>query len=128
MTRDFDLIRKLLVFFDEKPGPELVESHDIHIGDEYTEAQIQYHLRLLDQAGLLVCEREKSITSDRVIKVYPFDLTWEGHEFLAKIRSDTVWQKIKTSIASQGVSLGFTVINHLATNFASQLATRLTTK
>ena len=123
MTRDFDLIRKLLVFFDEKPGIGVVKVADIHVGDEYSEDLIQYHLILMFAAGLLICEAERSASSDRVIQVWPFNLTWEGHEFLAKIRADSVWQKIKTTITSKGSSLAFTVINQLATRYAVEAAT-----
>jgi hypothetical protein len=116
MTRDFDLIRDLLMFFDKKEDAGPTETAQINIG--YTELLIKYHLLLLYQAGLLDCEPMKSSTSDRVISVIPFNLTWQGHEFLAKIRSDTVWQKIKTKIISAGGSHAFTVIERLATKAA----------
>jgi hypothetical protein len=120
MTRDFELIRKLLIFFDEKPDADHVEVPEIDGG--YTDSQIKYHLVLLYQAGFLDCEPVKSSTSDRVIYVLPFNLTWEGHEFLAKIRSDSVWQKIQAVIVSKGGMLAFAVINQRATKFALQTA------
>ena len=120
MTRDFDLVRKLLIFFDEKEGPEHVEVPNV--GDEYTESQVKYHCVLLYQAGLLNCEPVKSSTSDRVIKVIPFDLTWDGHEFLAKIRAEGTWQRIKTTVTSKGGTLTFTIISELAMKLAKQLA------
>src|SRR3972149_5572347 len=116
MTRDFDLIRKLLVFFDEKSGPELVEVPDV--GAEYSASTIQYHLRLLYEAGFLNCEPEKSSTSDRVIRVHPFDLTWEGHEFLAKIKSSSAWEQVKAFIMSKGGTLSVTLINQVAPKVA----------
>ena len=80
---------------------------------------MQYHLRLLYQAGLLNCETERSSsTSDRIIRVIPFDLTWEGHEFLAKIRSEGVWNRIRKLMAAKGASIPFSVINELATKLA----------
>jgi hypothetical protein len=51
MTRDFDLIRKL-VFFDEKPGPGYVELP--LIAGSHTEAKVRYHLVLLHDAGFTV--------------------------------------------------------------------------
>jgi hypothetical protein len=120
MQRDFELIRQLLVFFDEKPDPNYVEVP--LAGQEYTESQIKYHLVLLYQAGFLNCEAVKSSTSDRVIYVLPFDLTWEGHEFLAKIKNEGVWQKIRDVLTSKGGSVAFSVINQLATKFALQAA------
>jgi len=115
MKRDFDLIRKLLIFFEEKPGPEHVEIPPIKGYDDLT---IKYHLVLLYDAGFLRCEPVKSSTSDRVIYVLPFDLTWQGQEFLQKIRNETTWQKIKDVILSKGGVLAFSVINELATRFA----------
>ena len=116
MTRDFDLIRKLLVFFDEKPGPGYVELPVV--AGSYTEAQVRYHLVLLHDAGLLQCEPKSE--GGRIISVIPFDLTWEGHEFLSKIRSETNWGKIKCLVSSKSVPMAFGVINQLATKLALQ--------
>ena len=114
MKRDFDLIRKILIFFAEKPGPEHVQIPPIEGFDDLT---IKYHLVLLYDAGFLRCEPVKSSSSDRVIYVVPFDLTWQGHEFLEKIRNETTWKKIKETIMSKGGTLAFNVISELATRF-----------
>ena len=115
MKRDFDLVRLLLVFFEEKATPELVQVPPI---DGYDELMIKYHLVLLYDAGLLRCEPVKSSTSDRVIYVLPFELTWNGHEFLEKIRSETTWKKIRGAIQTKGGALAFSVIDALATKAA----------
>src|SRR5688572_12129530 len=116
VKRDFELIRKLLEFFRDKEGPELVQRPDV--GPEYSDSIVQYHLRLMYQAGLLNCEVEKSSTSGRIIRVYPFDLTWEGQEFLAKISAEGVWPKLRQLIGSKGGSVAFSVINEMATKLA----------
>jgi hypothetical protein len=118
MTRDFDLIRKLLVFFDEKPNNK--PAQHINLGDEYSEELVQYHLALLYEAGLLTAEVERSSTSNRVIRVVPFDLTWEGHEFLARIRNQGIWQQVKTKITSSGGSLAYDLIKQVATRYAQR--------
>jgi len=118
MKRDFELIRKLLLFFEDKQSPEHVEVPPI---DGYDKSTIKYHLVLLHDAGLLRCEPIKSSTSDRVIYVIPFDLTWDGHEFLDKVRNETVWRKILEVIASKGGSVAFSVVNELATRYAMEL-------
>jgi hypothetical protein len=107
-----------------KPGMELKDGCGKlpPVGDEYSESTVKYHLVLLYEAGFLNCEPLKSSTSDRVIRVIGFNLTWDGHEFLAKIRSDGVWKKIQTVIASTGGKLAFAVINQLATKYALQAA------
>lgn len=112
MKRDFDLVRKLLVYFEEKPGPESVEIPPIEGYDDLT---IKYHLVLLYDAGLLRCEPETSSSSDRVIYVLPFELTWNGHEFLAKIRDDGLWQKTKDTILGKGGQLTVNTITTVAT-------------
>jgi hypothetical protein len=76
---------------------------------------------LLHDAGLLRCEPVRSRTSDRVIYVLPFHLTWEGHEFLANVKNDGVWKKIRSVAASKGGSLAFNVVNQLATRFALEM-------
>ncbi len=117
MRRDFELIRKLLLFFEEKESPKHVKVPPI---EGYDESTIKYHLVLLHDAGLLRCEPVKSSTSDRIIYVIPFELTWNGHEFLGKIRDEKVWEKIVDTISRHGGSLVFSVINQLATHFASE--------
>lgn len=102
MKRDFELIRKLLLFFQKNSVGAMIQKPDV--GQEYSESEVQYHCRLMFEAGLLNCEPERSSTSDRVIRVFPFDLTWEGHEFLAKINADGVWEKLKAFIATRGGS------------------------
>ena len=99
MKRDFELVRKLLIFFDEKPGPEHVRIPPVAGYDDLT---IKYHLVLLYGAGYLVCEPTTSSTSDRVIEVLPFELTWEGHEFLDRIRDEYIWDEIVSNIKEHG--------------------------
>ncbi len=118
MKRDFDLVRKLLVYFEKKPGPEHVEIPPI-VG--YDELTIKYHLVLLHDAGLLRCEPVTSSSSDRVIYVLPFDLTWDGHEFLAKIRDDGLWRKTKDAILSKGGQLTFNTITTVATTLMKKM-------
>jgi len=118
MKRDFDLVRKLLVYFEEKPGPEHVKIPPIEGYDELT---IKYHLVLLHDAGLLRCDPVTSSSSDRVIYVLPFDLTWDGHEFLAKIRDDGLWRKTKDTILSKGGQLTFNTITAVATTLMKKM-------
>jgi hypothetical protein len=120
MKRDMEVIRKLLMFFNEKEGPEMVAAPDI--GAEFSESVVQYHLRLMCQAGWLNYEAERSSTSERMIRVYPLDLTWEGHEFLAKINADGVWPKLRAIISAKGGSMAVSVISQLATKLALEAA------
>jgi len=88
MKRDPEVIRRLLLFFEEKPDVNLVEAKSVKI-DGQDLATIQYHIDLMFEAGFLSYETANSSTSDRLIYALPFRLTWKGHEFLDAARSDT---------------------------------------
>jgi hypothetical protein len=118
MKRDMELVRKLLLFFDEKEGSELVKVPPIEGYDELT---TKYHLVLMHDANLLRCEPVRSTSSDRVIYVLPFELTWEGHEFLDKIRADSVWARVVETVSAKGGSLAFSVVNRLATKYVAEM-------
>jgi hypothetical protein len=83
--------------------------------DGYDDLTIKYHLVLLYDAGYLRCEPVKSRTSDRVIYVLSFELTWSGHEFLDEIRNPHVWDEVRADIKKHGfVSASVDIIKRLA--------------
>jgi len=121
MKRDFDLVRKLLFFFEEKPDMSPVLRTDPPQIDGYSKEQVKYHLILLYQGGLVDGEPMRSTTSDRIIDMGAvFSLTWQGHEFLEKIRSDEVWEKVKQKTASVARGLTFQALSTVATWFLQQ--------
>lgn len=110
MKRDFELIRRLLFWFEEKPGPGVVSIPTI---DGYDDLTLKYHLLLLAQAKLIDYEPELT-EAGRMIKVHAFNLSWKGHEFLDSIRDDGTWSKIKGKANSLGQSLSYEMIKTLA--------------
>lgn len=42
-------------------------------------------------------------------------MTWDGHEFLDKIREDTVWNKTKDLIKEKGLPMALEVVKNVAT-------------
>lgn len=115
MKRDMELIRKLVLLFRDKEGPGMIKDPEV---DGYDREAIKYHCVLLHDAGLLRCEVIKSKTSDRTVDVWPFELTWDGHEFADKIASDTIWKKIRQKVGANGGALVYNVINRLASQYA----------
>jgi hypothetical protein len=67
----------------------------------------------MDEAGLLRCEKEKSTSSDRIIKVYPFSLTWAGHEFLDASRNENIWERAKKMAGDKIGAIPFDVLKAL---------------
>lgn len=103
MKRDMELIRHLLFVLADKPGPEMLKASEIE-AEGYSPTEVQYHLNLMYQAGWINGEDVRSTTSDRLIKVMPFDLTWQGHEFLEAVRDPEIWRQAKSGASRAGTA------------------------
>ncbi|MCG8094210.1 MAG: DUF2513 domain-containing protein [Candidatus Thiodiazotropha endolucinida] len=111
MKRDLELIRKLLVHLEEKPTDEMIK--ELEIGG-YDKDQVMYHFILMDEAGFIRCERiVSSSTPDRVIKVHPFSLTWQGHEFLEAARNKKIWKSALNKVKGASGSVSVEVLKEL---------------
>ena len=86
MKRDMDLVRQILLTIEERP-PESA-SCGVTI-PEYSKAELELHLRLMEDAGLV---QGVSINSSSASCLR---MTWHGYEFLETTRKDTLWQKAK---------------------------------
>ena len=74
-----------------------------------------YHCNRMAEAGLIDVEKECSkSTPTRIIRVYPFGLTWEGHEFLEAMRRDTVRAKVRERLGGALSDAPFALIKELA--------------
>ena len=111
MKRNWDLIRKILLRAESLGDTQShIDPDDVDGSDS---ENVSYHLHLLIEAGLLEGECVQGI--DGPLRCYATSLTWEGHEFLDKIRSSGMWDKIKTVARKKGLSLSFDVIKAAAT-------------
>jgi hypothetical protein len=110
MRRDDDLIRALLLHFQAKPTDEMSEEI---IMEGYSDLNILYHVRLMCEAGFLTYEASRTDTG-RLIKCYPFSLTWDGHEFARLMESDTIWKKVKGKFAEQSIGVVWEVAKGVA--------------
>lgn len=50
-------------------------------------------------------------------------LTWEGHEFLDKIREDTIWNKTKDTIVDKGLPFAFDIVKSASTEIITGVVT-----
>jgi hypothetical protein len=89
MKRDWDTIREILARLEEKDGNKSV----LRLSDFADERanEISYHVELMIEAGLINGSMSKEI-GPPVHRFNIVRLTWNGHEFLDAIRSDTVWE------------------------------------
>jgi hypothetical protein len=109
MKRDMDLAREILLAVEALGPNDTLDQGGL---PHRNSTEVGYHIGLLHEAGLL-----KAIDARSFGNIYAWiaqSLTWDGHEFLDSIRSDTVWQKVKGQAASKGVDLTFDTIKAIA--------------
>ena len=105
MQRNWELIRKILIKLEEETDHNGSLDPDDVKG--YDHAIVSYHVSLLGQAGLI-----NMIDASTSMEMYCIakSMTWEGHEFLDKIRRDTMWNKIKGTLREKGIELSIDAI------------------
>jgi hypothetical protein len=111
-----DCIRDILLAAEEEigfrkemryPGPESL--------NKYSTDEVFYHINQCELSGLVVSVR-RTLDPTYYIK----DLSPKGHEFLANIRSDTVWNKTKENAKKVG-SFSLDTLTKIAVNVISAL-------
>ena len=109
MTRDWNLIRFLLALISDKPTLTGV----IHPRDVagYDAELVSYHLGILLQAGLIEGSTQGHPSPLTVAR----SLTWEGPELLDLLRSETVWNRVRTLAREKGLTLTLEAVKTLAT-------------
>ena len=100
-----DCIRDILLSIEETTDCDnsfVYESGKTHIQrlEKYSDDEVVYHLRQCNMAGLLV---GYDFSFGRGYNEAE-DLSPAGHEFLAKIRSNSIWGKTKSILSSIGTT------------------------
>lgn len=124
MKRDMDLIRELLLkleALDLRPGAimHFMPDDEAIQTPGYSPAEIEYHARLLTEAGLI--EPGRGAMQGFIFRA----LTWAGHDFADSIRDPEIWEKTKKGAMAAG---GFTVdlLKDLAKGFIKKKLEDLT--
>jgi len=118
VKRNWETIRELLSKVEECSLPtEMVRLSQF---SKERAAEISYHMSLLIEAGLVQGQMVQTFGPE-VKDFFGQRLTWEGHEFLDSIRSDTVWVKTKKIFTEQGVSMTFELVRSVAKDAAAAL-------
>ncbi|WP_240156734.1 MULTISPECIES: DUF2513 domain-containing protein [unclassified Streptococcus] len=112
MKRNMDLCR-LILFKIEDEYKSTALSH-LQI-DGYDIEIIAYHCDLLFEAGLIKSYKS-TYASDKIYFFSVGALTWEGHDFLDKIRENTMWNRTKNRIKENALPMTLEVIKTIATS------------
>jgi hypothetical protein len=96
MKRDMELIR--LILQEVERAQTFDEDLNINL-DGYSKKEVDYHVILLNEAGLIVTYDESTLAGIRLI---PLRLTWQGHEFLEATKNTDAWSKTKEIMVKSG--------------------------
>ena len=93
-----DLIRNILLIYEKDESRRHGKKIIANLADD---DQISMHLDLLEDAGFLETKVIRTTIGGASLHA-GWRLTWEGHEFIEKIRDPEVWRKTKAGASKVG--------------------------
>lgn len=143
MKRDMELVRKILIYYENTNWP--ADLGDSILIEGYEENTIEYHLLIMVEAGLLYREIidpvvwANVVTSSkskgsmlggavgpfrfsrnadplRPVEYLPSRLTWMGHDFLANAQNDRLWKRAVKVAGNLSFSIFSNALSTLANN------------
>ena len=111
MKRDMDLVRLILLKIEEDYVSTAL--YDLKI-DGYDKETIAYHCKILHEAGF-ISDYKSLYAGHQLFDFGVGSLTWEGNEFLDKIRDDSFWRKTKKEIKERGLPMIVDTIKAVST-------------
>ncbi len=104
MTRDWEIIRAILIRLEESTTPNsVVNMKDF---DGIDEQAVAYNMRILKDAGCIEANISETFTGDNLIgAAIARRLTPKGHDLLDTMRNETVWNQVKSKFQSKGVDM-----------------------
>lgn len=115
MKRDMDLVRLILLRVEEQdPNSSSYESIAI---DGYSAGEIREHVKLLKNAGMV-----DDVHHDMDGHVWIRSITWDGYDYLDRVRDDSRWRKTKDIIKDKGLPLIFDTIKTISSAFITAAA------
>lgn len=120
MKLNNDCIRDILLYAEDIDYNSYLTLDDLMDAlPSYTENELQYHCIKLHEAGFLDITSVRTLSApEQVVRIT--DLTYNGHQFLADIRSDNAWNKTKEIAKSVG-SNSVNALKEIATSVISSL-------
>ena len=121
MTRDDDLIRALMLLLEQANS----YINDSVVVEGYTRDQVAYHLGLIVRAGYAEGPQPRYSSSGNdptiPLAVVVNRLSPAGHDFIAALRDDTVWAKVKERLAKVGGTASLDIIGQVGASITKQM-------
>lgn len=118
MKRDMDLVRLILLEIEAQYKSTAIYNLQI---DGYDIETIAYHCKILHEAGLISAYKAQ-YADNRLYSFGVGSLTWEGNDYLDKVRDNSVWRKTKDVITKKGLPLIFDTIKTISTAIVTAAA------
>ena len=118
MKRDMDLVRLILLKIEEEYKSTALINLSINGYDKDT---VAYHCNILHEAGF-VSNYNASYAENELYIFSVGALTWDGNDYLDKIRDNSTWKKIKDIIAQKGLPLVVETIKTVSNAFITAAA------
>ena len=115
MRRNMDLVRLILLKIEDEYRSTAIFNIDIPGYDMET---VAYHCKILNEAGLISAYNAQ-YGSNELMCFAVGPLTWDGNEYLDKVRDDSQWAKVKNVIISKGVPLAIDTIKSVSDAFVT---------
>ena len=112
MERDWNIIRAILQQLENKESygdvlrPESVKGYDVEL--------VSYHMHLLNQAGIIDAKCQSRSSGKGSIFCLGMNLTWEGHELLDSIKSDSAWNRLQKLLREKSIDLSYQAVKTAA--------------
>lgn len=116
MKRDLSLVRHILSYLEQQPAGTVTQQISVPQGTD--NATLGEHVELMIKRGLL-----EGDVRDVGVPIFVVErLTWEGHDFLQAIQSDTVWKRILGKATELGGGMTLEIAKALGRKYHTELA------
>lgn len=120
MKLNLDCMRDVLIEMEKAEyGEPLYPKHIYDALPRYSEDEIDYSIVKMNEAGFIKASIHSHVGYDYTI-VRLDDITYQGHQFLANIRSDTIWNDVK-EVSKKVGSNSLQAVTQIATSIITAL-------
>lgn len=114
-----DCIRDVLLQMEELPYQEEMDVIQLHdFLDDYSHDEIDYTVLKLHEAGFIQAHIQKYLSGN--IDIILLDITYNGHQFLANIRSNSIWNNVK-EVSKKVGSNSLSALSQIATSVITEI-------
>jgi len=117
MKRNMDAIRNILIAIEEQYEDVAIYGLEVDGLDMKT---VSYHCKILHDGGF-ISDYGAQFSCNELYSFGVGSLTWQGHEFLDKIRDDAIWEKTKSTVTKKGLPMAIDVVKDVATAIIGEM-------